>query len=349
MRNSYISNFSFFLIKVLSYALLVILSFAIVLEFYNPLSIVKNKSVVYRNNEISDLPEEITVNYNNNMYIGEDWSDTISRIKVCFVGSSRTQSIYVPYDLQWSNLIFKGIGGVWGNNCGKDGQTIEGWIKEIYNLKNIEPNFVIVLVDPFQKANFEQSSIAKKKTSSSDMSNEILNFCNNIAIYKSIIVPLINISANSIIKNKQIGHRSVVWELEEKQGNIIEEHVNLDSINIIKTLDTLVSSIYAIGSVPILISCPTPYGNYVSENGVDIGLLKGSISKDNFFKKFAHLLKFYCENKRLSFVDGYLFPKGTQFFYDYSHFNVLGSQEFAKFIEPTIKKSVFSDKIKSAH
>jgi len=54
-----------------------------------------NTTITYHNESVKQLPEYIQVRYNNQGFIGENYSDTITRKRIYFVGWSNTQSLFV--------------------------------------------------------------------------------------------------------------------------------------------------------------------------------------------------------------------------------------------------------------
>jgi hypothetical protein len=336
MQNSSISNFKTFGFKIITIATVTIFIFAICLEFYNPLSIENNRTVTYYNDQIPELPKIIEINYNNYGFIGENFSDTITRTKICFVGSSKTQSIYVPYDKQWTSNCFRNVNEVWFNNCGKDGAKINHWINEINNLKAIEPNFIVVLVDPFSTFN---------KTTKS---NDHQKFYEEIKLFSSVILPLYRICKSQFTDNK-IGHTKVTWENDKKEYGNDKKRINIDTGKVSSGLDNLISEIRKINSIPILISCPTPYGDYTNSKNVIMKNILGSVNTDNFYNDFSHILEVFCEKRNISFINGYSLQKNTDYFYDHGHFNIEGSAAFARLINPQIEQIIISSKSNHNH
>lgn len=338
MQSSYISNFKTFGFKIITITTITFFIFALCLELYNPLSINKNSRVIYYNNQIPELPKIIEINYNNNGFIGENFSDTITRTKICFVGSSKTQSIYVPYNKQWTTNCLRNRNAYWMNNCGKDGTQINEWIKEIYNLKAVEPNYIVVLVDPFSTFN--------KTTKSNDQ--QVFKFYFKIKIVSSVIYPLYRIFKNKVNGNK-IGHTMVVWENEKKEYNNNKKRVNIDTSKVVLGLNNLISEIKKINSIPILISCPTPYGDYTNSKNVVMKNIQGSITTDIFYNDFSNILKIYCKKRNINFINGYSLRKNTNYFYDHGHFNIEGSAAFARLINPQIEQIITFTKSNQTH
>jgi hypothetical protein len=336
MHSSSTSNFKSFIFKALLYVFLIILAFAFCLEVKNPLLITSNRSINYSNTCIPDLPKNILVENNNLKFLGENFDDTISREKLCFVGSSRTQSVYVPQEFQWMFQLKFDKSKFWINNCGKDGMSINGWIEVVYSLKSVKPDFVIVLVDPFNQE-YSRKEI-NNSTIRESWHYSILKFIKSLQIFKTIILPSYNISKNAVTQEKPVFHRKVNWLNEEQiltKGEL-EERIKVDEKSVNLYLKDLISSINSIGAIPILISCPTPFGDYINKNGVDIGLVKGSIKQDRYFHEFSEFVESFCDENNVSFIDGYCMKKGTEFFYDYTHFNIDGSAVFAEKIKPAL-------------
>jgi hypothetical protein len=338
MQSSYISNFKTFGNKIFTITIVTVLIFALCLEFYNPLSINKNSTVKYYNNQIPELPKMIEINYNNKAYIGEDFSDTITRTKICFVGSSKTQSIYVPYDKQWTTNCFRNTNAYWINNCGKDGAGINQWVKEINNLRTVDPDFIVVLVDPFSTFN--------KTTKNNDQ--KILEIFSKIKFVSSVIHPLYRIVKTKFNGNK-IGHKKVVWENEKKEFQDDKKRVSIDLVKVYSGLDNMINEIRKINAIPIFISCPTPYGDYTNSNNVAMINIQGSIITDFFYYDFSNILKIYCEKQNINFINGYSLQKNTNYFYDHGHFNIEGSEAFARLINPQIEQIITLSKSNQNH
>ncbi len=95
---------------------------------------------------------------------------------------------------------------------------------------------------------------------------------------------------------------------------------------------SLKNAIVNTGAVPVFISQPTPFGNYTNINGLDTSRIKKSRTTDAFFKEFRNLLADFCRNNNVLFIDGYP-PKGTENFYDITHFNIRGSVQFGHLVQ----------------
>jgi hypothetical protein len=314
---------------------LTIFFFAIALEFYNPLTIQKNSKIIYQNNVIPELPKNIEINYNNLGYIGEDYSDTISRTKICFVGSSKTQSIYVPLEYQWTNNILTNKNKYWFNNCGKDGAGINNWVEEVAQLESVKPNYVVVLVDPFETYE-PQGRIDQEYT------------LKRFKFVSSIINPLYKMVKNKIAQNK-IGHFKVNWNLSELENNTKFNSKKLEKEKIKTGLNELINQVKKINAIPILISCPTPYGDYTNADNIEMKKIKGSLKKDQVHHDFSNYLDLYCQQSGTRFINGYALSKNTNYFYDHGHFNIQGSIAFSKFLQPELAEIIISSNSNQNH
>ena len=330
MHSLYIFSFKNFIIKILIFIVLTVFCFSIVLEFYNPLTINNESVIVYNNNVIPELPKNITVSYNNLGYVGEHYSDTITRMKICYVGSSKTQSIYIPVSSQWSTKSLQNQRGYWFNNCGKDGATINIWINEIEKLKKINPQFVVVLLDPFDGQNIELMS--------ADTS-----FLLRSQLFSTVLLPIYRIAKNKLW-GTEIGHKKVSWKNEELVNKVSppSEHIALEADKIVNSLNQLSAAIRRINAQPIFVSCPTPFGDYTNSDGIEMKRVKESINTDLFYKNFAYILNSYCRENKVFYINGYSLEKNTDFFYDYGHFSVSGSAAFGGLIKPQLD-SIIND------
>lgn len=323
------SSKSLFTIKVLLYLLCTALVFIVSFEIYNPLANKdrENKVDIYQNKFIKSLPPTITVAYNNIGYTGEDYSDTITRKKAVFIGSSTTQSLYVPYENKWTTVAMEDS-GYWFNNCGIDGLHIDGIIDEIRKVAFLKPNYVVVLLDPFNDGDIKAMDIRKSEESTSGSLKSKLK---NIEFIKSVALPYIR---SKFLTG--IGHREVDWGVEPLDNN---ENRTVPSLNSVPGLiSKLNKTIDSIGAIPVLVSQATPYGNYINEEGILMENLKKSSYTDKLYRNFNSTLKEYCELNDINYINGYSLEKGTHLFYDYTHFNLEGSYEFGKLVGRDLKE-----------
>ena len=324
---SYIFNSKLKLIKKVS--LFILFTFALLLlsfELYNPLANTRsNITEQFQNNFIPELPQTIEVKYNNISYLGENFTDTIKRKKIIFLGSSTTQSFYVPNNYKWTTFAMQDF-HFWYNNCGVDGLKIKNLATQIEKTKFIHPTYTIILFDPFDNSDL----IAKE-----DFTPNFKNFVKEINLFKSVIIPFIRSKEDT-----NIGHRKINWETEQKISNspikierklITKLEDKLDEINTIIKLNN---------SIPIFISAPTPYGTYINSNGIDMSKIKNSISTDQEYENFNAEMKIICKNLDISFIDGYSLQKNTALFYDSTHFNLDGSEQFGLFINKKLKSII---------
>lgn len=324
MQHLFIFSFKNFIFKCIFFILLSFFSIIIAFQIYNPLAIIvgnqieKNITRTYINNFIKESPRLIKVQNNNIGYIGEDYSDTIKRVKVLFLGSSTTQSIYIPYNYKWTTLAID-KSKIWSNNCGVDGSSVTQWIAETKKLYSIRPNFIIILLNPFTNKNLDVNS------NESFLKRNI----NKINFYKYVLRPFY---LSKLSRNINSGHKIVSWQ-EQIKSNPSNNYINIDFIRTTEKLDELISSIKACGAIPIIISHPTPFGNYIDLYGNDISKVDGSLTTDSFYFEFSKYLFSYCKKENIPFINGYEFGKNTDYFYDYAHFNIKGSLEFANLIK----------------
>lgn len=321
MKVLYTSNSKIrFILKTLVYLFLSVGALIIFFELYNPLATRNNKvfndlTSTFRNEFIPELPKTITVSYNNIGYLGENWSDTIKRQKVLFIGSSTTQSFYIPYEYKWTTQAMHGF-NCWYNNCGVDGADVSHWMKEIDKLSFIHPNYVVVMVNPFP---FEEKRVNNKAG------------IKNLEIVKSVVIPYYQ---SLLPDNKEIGHRKTDWNtLETINKTEVKATKSYDYERAVQSLDLLVSKIKSINAIPILISQPTPYGDYINNKGMDIGAIKKSIQTDYDYSSFNNALEAFCNKGKVPYINGYSLEKNNEYFYDFTHFNIEGSNAFGKLVQ----------------
>jgi hypothetical protein len=323
MHHSSIFSFKIFIFKCIFILLLSFFSTVIVFQIYTPLDLAsgnktdKNITRIFVNNYIKELPKLIKVQNNNIGYLGENYSDTIKRVKVLFLGSSTTQSLYVPYDYKWTTLAID-KSKIWSNNCGADGSRIVQWIAEIKNFHSIKPNFIVVLVNPFTAKNLND------KSSESLLKRGL----NKISFYKYILRPFV---LSRLKRNLIVGHNVVKWEKQIK-SNPSNKYESFDINKTKEKLDELISSIKDCGAIPIIISHPTVFGKYIDVHGNDFSKIDESVSIDLFYLEFSNYLFSYCKKEKIPFINGYQLRKNSDYFYDYSHFSLKGSSEFANLI-----------------
>lgn len=309
--------------------LFVLLTFFLILfsfEFYNPLAKTRsNTTEQFQNNFIPELPQTIEVKYNNINYLGEDFADTITRNKIIFLGSSTTQSFYVPNNYKWTTFAMQDF-NFWYNNCGVDGLKIKNLTTQIQKTKFINPSYTIILFDPFNNNDLIVTE---------DLTPNIKNFVKEINIFKSVIIPFIRSKENS-----NIGHRKINWEKEQKTLNNQTDINRKPNTQIKEKLNEINITVKLNNSIPIFISAPTPYGNYTNKNGIDISKIKNSISIDQEYENFNNEMKKACENLNIYFIDGYSLQKNTDLFYDATHFNLDGSKQFGILINKKLKSII---------
>ncbi|MGO4921015.1 hypothetical protein [Maribacter spongiicola] len=301
---------------------LLLLSF----ELYNPLANKRsNITEQFQNNFIPELPQIIKVKYNNINYLGENFTDTITRKKIIFLGSSTTQSFYVPNSYKWTTFAIQDL-NLWYNNCGVDGLKIKNLTTQIENTKFINPAYTIILFDPFNNNDLIDTE---------DSTPNLKKFVKEINLFKSVIIPFIRSKENS-----NIGHRKINWETEQKISNKQTNIPRKLNTKIKEKLNEINKIVKMNNSIPIFISAPTPYGNYINNNGIDISQIKNSISIDEKYQNFNNEMKIACESLNIFFIDGYSLQKNTDLFYDATHFNLAGSQEFGLLINKKLKSII---------
>ena len=333
MKVSFTFNSSLkFRIKVALFLFITGLTITILFEILNPFPSrtgggYRNKHVVMKNSWIKDLPEVVHLNYNNVGYFGEDWSDTIRRKKILFIGSSTTLSHIIPHELSWSSQAVKGL-SVWYNNAGIDGSGINEWMEEVKKTKTLNPDYIIVFVNPFHDAFPGISKPINRQHASS-------NFFMNLVLVQSVIKP---VYLSMLPQNREIGHKKINWRDYPTQQALYPASFNFVYDRSMEKLNELTNQILAIGAKPIFISHPTPFGNYKNEDGIDFSSLKGSVEKDALHQQFNVLLKQNSAKNHIHYINGYELEKSSDWFYDHAHFNLKGSAAFGKLVQRELVK-----------
>ncbi len=314
-----------FTFRFLVFGLIGFLLIALSFHVYNPVKTragdgYNNLTRIYHNNFIPELPKTLSVHYNNIGFLGENWSDSIKRDKILFIGSSTTQSLYIPQDSTWISAAFAGS-PFWYNNCGIDGSGSYEWIDCINKLSYIRPKYIVVLINPFN-----DKTLAPK----TGRSNRLITKLKKLAIFRSVILPFY---LSKINNSMEIGHRKIDWSRMplSTTGKQTETTTNVFN-NSRRQLMTLKNAIVKAGAIPVFISQPTPFGNYTNKDGIDISKIKTSLTTDTFFKEFRDELADFCSKNNIAFIDGYPL-KGTENFYDITHFNIRGSAIFGQLIK----------------
>ena len=311
-----------FLKKLIIFVLVALVAFAIALEVWSPFgkpvkSTYINTTITYHNEYVQQLPEYIRVRYNNQGFIGENYSDTITRKRIYFVGWSNTQSLFVEEGRKWTDVALRDA-DVWYNNAAADGTLIPTWCKIINGFANTKPDVVVVLIDPF----------VGLKERDKKPEGSLMKLLKKSKLFSQLVLPYWHSK-----KEIRIGHRSVDWsalpeDTAESSYNPLSDE---ERSFVFAQLDSLKSAITKSGAKPLFISAPTPYGNFV-EGGVDMGKKEKSRLTDMQYREFDELLAGYCSQNNCGFISGYSLPKSLRYFYDYSHFTLEGSAAFGGLI-----------------
>ncbi len=328
-----------FIKRIALYFIMCIVLFAVCLQVYDPLvgddfSANINRTMYYKNDKIPELPAIIHKQYNNIGEFGENYSDTIKRKKIFFVGSSTTQSFYLGFNESWIGRLELDK-QYWVNNAGIDGASIDVMDNAIDKyLQKFHPDYIIVLLNPF---NYKEVNGKKQ------------GWIDKVRLYSSILKPYARIcyqQFQKIFKSKiMIGHQKAEWQKLERNLSktaIQKIQPTYEADKYFSNLDQMTAAIKKIGAIPIYISDATPFGDY-SDHSMDIGMIKGSIEEDYTFRDFNQKLHVYCQSNNIKFVDGYSMPKSISYYYDYSHFNYKGSVQFANFIRKALLSSLESN------
>ncbi|MFM7176140.1 MAG: hypothetical protein ACKO0X_01810, partial [Bacteroidota bacterium] len=304
-----------FLKKLILFVLMALVAFALALEVWSPFgkpvkSAYINTTITYHNESVKQLPEYIQVRYNNQGFIGENYSDTITRKRIYFVGWSNTQSLFVPEGSKWTDVSLQGA-GVWYNNAAADGTLIPTWCKIIQGFARTKPDVVVALIDPF----------VGMKERDKKRDGAIISMLKKFNLFSQLVLPYWHSQ-----KEIRIGHRSVDWS-SLPEDTTQQPHKGLTETDLLfvqTQLDSLRTTILQAGAQPVFISAPTPYGDFV-EDGLNMGAKLNSRITDAQYREFDQVLSAYCTTKSCRFISGYSLPKSIQNFYDYSHFTREGS------------------------
>jgi hypothetical protein len=192
---------------------------------------------------------------------------------LCKKLNSKTQQIYIPFGNQWSTKLFENSSKYWFNNCGQDGTNIYNWINTTNDLKQIKPDFVVILMDPFDE-NIKIQNSSRNKIS-------------KLSLFRYIAIPLYRMLQSYIGNNNMIGHGKTNWNRITKVNYVERKNNNgFNHYMMNQILLQQIKSIKNINATPILISCPTPFGNYTNHQNIKIDQIKGSIETDLFFSSF---------------------------------------------------------------
>ncbi|MGR6087848.1 MAG: hypothetical protein ACU4F9_06725 [Arcticibacter sp.] len=314
-----------FLKKLILFVFVTLGAFTLALEVWSPFgkpvkSAYINTTITYHNESVKQLPEYIQVRYNNQGFIGENYSDTITRKRIYFVGWSNTQSLFVSEGSKWTDVSLKDA-GVWYNNAAADGTLIPTWCKIIKGFANTKPDVVIALIDPFVGM--------KERDKKPD--GALLSLLKKSNLFSQLILPYWHSK-----KEIRIGHRSVDWSslpedtTQQPYGGLSE----VDLVFVQSQLDSLRTTIVQAGALPVFISAPTPFGDFI-EGDLNMGKKQNSRFTDAQYKEFDRILSDYCTAKGCGFISGYSLPKSTVNFYDYSHFTREGSKAFGLQLRPS--------------
>lgn len=316
-----------FLKKLILFVLVALAAFAIALEAWSPFgkpvkSAYINTTITYHNESVKQLPSYIQVRYNNQGFIGENYSDTITRKRIYFVGWSNTQSLFVPEGSKWTDVSLKAA-DVWYNNAAADGTLIPTWCKIIEGFAPTKPDIVVALIDPFVGL--------KERDKKPD--GVVVRLLKKSNLFNQLVIPYWHSK-----KEIRIGHRSVDWHAlpEDTTGQPYAGIAGSDLAFVHAQLDSLKSVIAANGAYPVFISAPTPYGDFV-EGTLNMGSKDKSRYIDSQYREFDLLLRDYCSKNNCGFISGYTLPKTTRFFYDFSHFTLEGSDAFGRQIAPNLQ------------
>lgn len=319
-----------FLKKLILFVLVALAAFAIALEVWSPFgkpvkSSYFNTTITYHNEYVQQLPEYIRVRYNNQGFIGENYSDTITRKRIYFVGWSNTQSLFVEEGRKWTDVALRDA-DVWYNNAAADGTLIPTWCKIIQGFARTKPDMVIALIDPFVGM--------KERDKKPD--GVLISLLKKTNLFSQLVLPYWHSK-----KEIRIGHRSVDWNSlpEDTTQQTYKGLTETDLLFVQSQLDSLRTTILRAGAQPVFISAPTPYGDFM-EGDLNMGRKQNSRITDAQYREFDRILSDYCTEKGCGFISGYSLQKSTRYFYDYSHFTLEGSDAFGRQLAPALEKLI---------
>ncbi|MBU3677244.1 MAG: hypothetical protein FGM54_08730 [Chitinophagaceae bacterium] len=304
----------------------VVLVFAF--EWHNPLGLryspgKPNQVKSYRMKMLGGVLKQQVQTFNNIGCLGENYSDTITRPKVFFIGSSTTLNSMVPWDSQWSAQAMHGL-PYWFNNAGVDGSGVGYWMKMLQSISAYSPNYIVVLYAP-----------RKSKSSASPESTHwpMLNKLKELAFVQSVLIPY----AYSLRANKkQEGYAVVDWRRLPSAKDSAEAIDTAYIQHSLKEAELLIDSIQAIGAIPVFIAQPTPFGNY-EEDGIRVGNLALAPKEIALHTALAQGLQAICASRGMPFINGEQFPKTFRNYLDLSHFNEAGNKAFGAFIRDSLQ------------
>lgn len=326
------SNFKIWIrwvLRMTGFALLAFLVLLLAYEMYNPRENnvrvgEPNTSIMVNNSFYTDLPKQLLVRYNNIGFTGPDYNDSIRTPRVFFIGSSTTQNLYFPWQKTWIYTAMEGS-GAWFNNAGIGGSAVNEWRQVVKSLKNYRPDVVVVLVSPYGKKDLEENALYS--------TSNIVKRIKKLNLLKHMVFPYYR---SLSLVDKNMGHRLVNWSKLPKdtfQKNTFQYY---KVAGCTEALNALIQDIKQIDAIPILISQPTPFGDY-TESGVQVKYLPNAQFEYDIHRYFATQLDSLCRVNHVGFVDGFSFPPSLALYNDYTHFNIKGNALFGRFIQKRLQ------------
>ncbi|MGI9192890.1 MAG: hypothetical protein ACR2IL_12280 [Chitinophagaceae bacterium] len=311
-------------------SMMALLGFTVLLiafEWYNPMGLIyspgkPNQVKTFRMKMSGGETKQQVQTFNNIGCLGEAYSDTITRPKVFFMGSSTTLNCMVPWATQWVAQAMQGS-PYWYNNAGVDGTGVRYWLDMLHAIAPYSPHYIVVLYAPRKS-----KSMASAKKSAWPG----LKALKQLAFVQSVLIPYVYaLRAN----RQQEGYAMVDWRSLPYAKGSAEA---LDTTYIQQSLteaEILMDSIQAIGAIPVFIAQPTPFGNY-EEAGIRVGDFALAPKEIARHTAMAQGLQAICQERGTPFINGEQFPKTFQYYLDLSHFNEVGNKAFGAFIRDSL-------------
>ena len=316
---------------IIGWGVLFVISLWVAFELYNPYAWNKRAGKPYQtvrwvNPGIVGIPNNIFVQYNNIGCVGPHYEAETDTDRIFFVGSSTTKNALTPFDKQWMSVAMRGI-PAWYNSVGVNGTSAREWTEMVLSLKAYKPKYIVVLF-----------AVGKQKKPPRLWREPFtrLSWLRETALMKSLVLPFVESLRNG---NKDNDMKIVRWrEIPERtQPDKMVDTLHVTTM--IKEASWLIDEIRNIGATPILISQPTPFGQYMAD-GRDVGKMVDSDYIDGIYKQLSMRLKILCLQKEVNFIDGYTFPKSFEYYYDIEHFNIHGNIQFGEYIHDSLRQYI---------
>jgi lysophospholipase L1-like esterase len=353
-----LKNLKFLFLKVVISLFIIELA----LQFYNPFpSVVRGDKIVLRSNSKSvykntlndKLDEEIIVSTNSLGLRGPELDIHNEKApRLITVGGSTTHCLYNSDDKTWVYQLYKSLKekgkDYWVNNAGLSGQSSIGHkilvedhlaaLKPDYTLFFIGLNDVLCDYKGITDAQFNlfdaASTTGKMKT----------------FLYKSELFGLVTNTLKKRFTREQNFDYNLEYDFAKMQSSsltqdqratayqtFIDKHI-LEYNN---RIESLLATCKVNEVKPILVTHPSPFGNYI-DNATQLNMnnvLSNSFPKFDGYV-FAKVLSRYntetieiAKKHNIQYIDmDSIMVKGSEYYFDELHFSDLGNQVFAKML-----------------